>query len=313
MMVRNGHSADPPGAGGPGAAAPDRPAAGPIPRYGFHSPGTPVPGIEPTDLAVLRRRVPDEVLRRVHRTDFHALTLVTRGEGAHTVDFVDHPCRPGTLLWVRPGQVQRFPAAGELAGPHLIFTPDFPPAAGASGRPLAPPFGPVRWDLSGTADRAPVAALLTRIAAEYRRPPGRVSPEVLRFLLGALLLHVDRLPDPGAPGPPTAAHGVYARFREELERSYHRTRRAEDYAAALGYSVKSLTRACLTATGQPVKQVIDARVVLQAKRLLAHTGDPVSVVARRLGFTEPTNFGKYFARHTGTTPGGFRRAQRGGA
>jgi AraC-like DNA-binding protein len=90
--------------------------------------------------------------------------------------------------------------------------------------------------------------------------------------------------------------------------SYQTTRLAEDYAARLGYSVKTLSRACLAATGQPVKRVIDGRVVLEAQRLLAHTGEPVAVIARRLGFSEPTNFGKFFTRHTGTTPGAFRRA-----
>ncbi|MEV7027381.1 helix-turn-helix domain-containing protein, partial [Kitasatospora sp. NPDC093558] len=54
----------------------------------------------------------------------------------------------------------------------------------------------------------------------------------------------------------------------------------------------------------------DARVALQAQRLLAHTDLPVAAIGRSLGFGEPTNFGKFFTRETGHTPGGFRRAQR---
>ncbi|WP_231679853.1 helix-turn-helix domain-containing protein, partial [Streptomyces clavuligerus] len=292
------------------------PAAEPeaIPSYGFHAPGAPVPGLEVTDLADLRRRVPERVLQRVHRADFHTLTLVTGGDGLHTVDFVDLPCRPGTLLWVRPGQVQRFHAAGEPTGPHVIFTADFPtvapPIFGAAARLVADGFGPTRWDLDDGPDRTALATLFDQIAAEYGRQPGTVSPEILQSLLTTLLLHIDRLPRPDPSVPRADPQGVYARFRAELERSYRRTRRAEEYATALGYSVKSLTRACLAATGQPVKQLIDARVLLEAKRLLAHTDDPVSVVARRLGFSEPTNFGKFFTRRAGVTPGDFRQAQR---
>lgn len=74
------------------------------------------------------------------------------------------------------------------------------------------------------------------------------------------------------------------------------------------YTVKTLTRACTAATGQPVKQVIDGRVALEAQRLLAHTDEPVARIARRLGFPEPTDFGKFFTRHTGVTPGAFRQA-----
>ena len=48
------------------------------------------------------------------------------------------------------------------------------------------------------------------------------------------------------------------------------------------------------------------------QRLLAHTGEPVATVARRLGFAEPTDFGKFFTRHTGLTPGAFRTTHQGG-
>lgn len=89
-------------------------------------------------------------------------------------------------------------------------------------------------------------------------------------------------------------------------------RRAEDYARRLGNSVKTLTRACLAATGQPVKQVIDTRVALEAQRPLAHTDGPVATIARRLDFTEPTNFGKFFTHLTGTSPGRFRSAHSSG-
>jgi len=64
------------------------------------------------------------------------------------------------------------------------------------------------------------------------------------------------------------------------------------------------------ATGRSAKQLADDRVALQAKRLLAHSDLPVAAVSRALGFSEPTNFGKFFTRATGRTPGEFRRTQR---
>jgi AraC-like DNA-binding protein len=50
---------------------------------------------------------------------------------------------------------------------------------------------------------------------------------------------------------------------------------------------------------------------LEARRLLAHTDEPVAAIARRLGFPEPTNFGTCFTRHTGVTPGPFRQTHQG--
>ena len=74
--------------------------------------------------------------------------------------------------------------------------------------------------------------------------------------------------------------------------------------------MKTFTRACLAATGQPVKQIIDSRAALEAQRLLAHTDHPVATIARRLGFSEPASFGKFLTRHAGATPGEFRVAHR---
>ncbi|MER5713663.1 helix-turn-helix transcriptional regulator [Streptomyces sp. NPDC002132] len=294
-----------------GTASPEE---GPILRLDFNPPEEHVPGFEIIDLATLherrrrRRRRPD----LVHRVDFHTLTLITEGEGEHSVDFVTYPCRPGTLTWVRPGQVQSFTRPGTANGTHLLFTPAFPPHSGSADRLVNEWYGPSHWQLGARPEYAVLNTLLGQLRAEYALPRQTVSAEILQLLLATVLLQVDRLPRPDGGGDPHAGGEVYARFRAELERSYATTRRAADYAHRLGYTVKTLTRACVAATGQPVKHVIDGRVALEARRLLAHTDEPVAAVARRLGFPEPTNFGKFFTRHTGVTPGAFRLTHQGG-
>lgn len=156
---------------------------------------------------------------------------------------------------------------------------------------------------------------MAELAAEYGTLRSEQLPELTGALLcqlvGALLIRLARLADRGEPSA-SGPHGaeVYLAFRRELERSFATSRSVEDYAARLGYSPRTLTRACLAATGRSAKQLADARVALQAQRLLAHTELPVAAIGRALGFSEATNFGKFFARETGRTPGEFRRAQR---
>jgi AraC-like DNA-binding protein len=43
------------------------------------------------------------------------------------------------------------------------------------------------------------------------------------------------------------------------------------------------------------------------ERLLAHTDLPAAGIAAALGFSEATNFGKFFTREAGLSPGAFRR------
>ncbi len=76
-----------------------------------------------------------------------------------------------------------------------------------------------------------------------------------------------------------------------LERDHHLVHSGQVILADKGF-----------ATGRTAKRLIDARVVLEAQRPLVHTDLPVAAIGRMLGFSEPTNFGKFLARETGHTP-----------
>ncbi|MFI9320215.1 helix-turn-helix transcriptional regulator [Kitasatospora aureofaciens] len=283
-------------------------------------------GLEVLTFDALRSRLKRSVTRRPSRLDFHQLLLVRGGEATAMVDFVTQPCTRGTLLHLRPGQVQRLPhdadgRPADLDAVLLLFTADFPPPLPAT-RSVLDGFGPVAWHLSPE-DLAAFDRTTTELAAEYAtlrtaHATAELTGALLRQLLGALLIRIARLPDPDpdpdsdtGPAPRTDPGAeLLLAFRRELERSFTSTRSVEDYAARLGYSPRTLSRACLAATGRTAKQLVDARVALQAQRLLAHTDLPVATIGRTLGFTEPTNFGKFFTRETGQPPGAFRRTQR---
>ncbi|MFD1535787.1 AraC family transcriptional regulator [Nonomuraea guangzhouensis] len=260
-------------------------------------------------MADITGRIPAHALAAPHRADFHILILITTGEGRHEIDFASHPCWPGILLWVRPGQAHRFHQPGSLDGKVVLFTADFPPDLGSAEPRLTNWLAASRW-APARPDLTAISTTIDQIAAERAAFAHAMPVALLRHLLAVLLLRIDRLPTEDDRRVDSATAELFGRFQAELERSYAITRSAEHYAARLGYTVKHLTRACIAAAGHPAKHLIDARVILEAKRLLAYTEVPVADIGRRLGFIDPTNFGKFFARHTHTTPGAFRRTQK---
>ncbi|HKJ21703.1 MAG TPA: helix-turn-helix domain-containing protein, partial [Gammaproteobacteria bacterium] len=54
-------------------------------------------------------------------------------------------------------------------------------------------------------------------------------------------------------------------------------------------------------------QLINERIILEAKRMLAHSGQRVTAIANVLGFDDPSYFAKYFKKHAGKTPAQFRK------
>ncbi|GIF09139.1 helix-turn-helix transcriptional regulator [Actinoplanes siamensis] len=235
----------------------------------------------------------------------HALVLTSTGPLHADVDFTSHLAGPGTLLWLRPGQAVRFdpgdPPADTAA---VVFRPGLFGPEELPGLFPDDPDGPARTPLA-LDDPAAFRAAMDHLAADATGPPGRVAAALLRHQLAALLLRI-RLLDGTGHDPGNVESRTFERFRRRLEEGYPASRRVEDYAAELGCSVRTLTRASLAVAGRTAKQVVDDRVALQARRLLAATGLSVAEVGRTLGFAEPTNFGRFFHRETGLSPGHFR-------
>ncbi len=154
-----------------------------------------------------------------------------------------------------------------------------------------------------------VAWLLERLrrvseqeAHEERRP-------LLRHLLHALLLILRRRARSSTRPCPPSTRAVFTLLRNEVDQRFATTRRVEDYERIIGYSSKTLSRAARAATGLNAKEYIDQRVLLEGRRLLAHTRLSAGEVAQQLGFSELTNFIKFFRRNGGESPSEFRRRE----
>jgi AraC-like DNA-binding protein len=257
------------------------------------------------------------------RPSYHVLLLATGGHGTVEVDFVRHTCRPGTLLWVRPGQELRAGDDG-LAASVITFESRLAEIVAYEGVGFMPPplhqipdlvtpedrdqkepesAGRARWQLEGEDEDAVISEFAQLAVDCERHRAGPLAAELLRHQLTVLLLRIALL---SRSEPVGAESRTFARFIRLLETGHPNSRRVEDYAEELSCSVRTLTRACLAVTGRTAKQVVDDRVALEARRLLACTSMSVAEVGRSLGFPEPTNFGRFFHREVGMSPGQFR-------
>ncbi|MEU3663186.1 AraC family transcriptional regulator [Streptomyces sp. NPDC032940] len=254
-------------------------------------------------------------LHRVHRIDFHVVMLFTGGPVRHMIDFAEYEATAGDLLWIRPGQVHRFSPDSEYRGTVLTMQPGFLPRATVEATGL------YRYDLPPLLrpDEARLAALtasLDQLRREYEDAttlPLSLHTAVLRHTLTAFLLRLAHLAagaaqearqgrgQADAPGDTT-----FTLFRNAVERDFATNHSVSAYADALGYSRRTLVRAVRAATGETPKGFIDKRVVLEAKRLLAHTDMPIGRVGAAVGFPDAANFSKFFQQHTDLTPAAFR-------
>lgn len=249
----------------------------------------------------------DAPLHRVHRIDFHAVMLFDEGPVRHMIDFAEYEAQGGDLLWIRPGQVHRFSPDDDYRGTVLTMQPGFLPRATVEATGLyrydQPPLlhpGPAQLDA--------LRAGLAQLGREYRDTtlPLSLHTAVLRHSLTAFLLRLAHLAASSAEAARDQADTTFTLFRDAVEKDFTTNHSVSAYADALGYSRRTLVRAVRAATGQTPKGFIDKRVVLEAKRLLAHTDLPIGRVGVAVGFPDAANFSKFFQLHTGLTPVAFR-------
>jgi len=279
----------------------------------FRHGAKPSVGLEVFRLSQLRaraeRKALDHALDAPQRPEFHTVYVGLRGAGTHVVDFTPVPLGAGYLTFVARGRVQQFVIDREVDAWMLLFAPEL--LGGQRADPLrAPavlsPLWPAPALAVPAADMRELLALVEQLEAEQARPVDSLQEPVLAGLLRVLLLRAERMRAGGQEAVPAALE----RFFTILERDHAETRSVAHYARAAGISPRRLGELLAAQTGKSTKQVIDERVVLEHKRLLAHTELSVKELAARTGFPEPTNLVKFFRHHTGTTPLAFRAAHR---
>lgn len=294
-MVKMGHTVDP--------------AIRPV-RY---TPPVGVVGeIELNSLAGIRERGGLAEFRTPQRLDFDLLYRVETGRARHRVDFTDYALAPGDVLWIRAGQVHQWGAIAEIEGPVVLFTPAVVDSQARERIRTADILTPGHWPAAALAGHPAVLALDALFGSGY--PPNSPGGSEIgdaaraRLLAGALLLLMLATPtDADRHRAPTREAFVW--FREELETRFTSWHQVSDYATRLGYSTRTLNRLARENAGLSAKQLIDERIVLEAKRLLVHGADPVARIAADLGFEDASNFSKYFRQRVGVTPLGFRGDQ----
>ncbi len=104
--------------------------------------------------------------------------------------------------------------------------------------------------------------------------------------------------------------GKIERVKVFLERNVHKKVSLAEAAALVRLSPKYLSRAFKEVTGENFNDCKLRLKIAQAKEWLAETGYSVDMIAFSLGYLNPESFIRIFKKHSGLTPGAYRRRNR---
>lgn len=232
------------------------------------------------------------------------LLWFTAGQGRITMAGTTRGYGTHNAIFIPAGTMHGFEMAGRVHGTALYFGRD---------ADLKLPETPQHLRVRETAPQKELTWLLDNLQREL--DGARTARErAAHHYLGLLSVWLDRQIEAArnagtGPTAPDAARRLAARYTALIEREFRTGMDVADFAAALGVTPTHLTRACKAACGRTAHDLIQDRLLFEARRLLAETSVPVKDVARQLGYRSAAYFTRAFQHRTGQTPTVFRRSQ----
>ena len=136
-----------------------------------------------------------------------------------------------------------------------------------------------------------------------------IQGEMLRVLLKRLLIKSVRLLKKTLIDPTLAQPkmDVIRQYNLLVETNFRDKHKVLDYADLLNKSPKTLSNLFAKYNNKTPLQVINDRIILEAKKLLLLSEKSSKEIAYSLGFIEASHFSKFFKNHVGMSPIHYKR------
>jgi AraC family transcriptional regulator, transcriptional activator of pobA len=253
--------------------------------------------------------------QRPHRHDFYQIFWMTSGAPSFNIDFDHFPIEPHTLVFVPPGAVHTFGNQNPAEGFILSFQEDFFEQEGHSVNLFleCPALDPAQFRAVLAVPESSVERVETyckRMFAEFNmKQEGYRAASAA--LLRLLFVEIRRcLSDHSTPNPFRKYSALTARFLRRLNARPYQVTTASEVAKFLGVSRSWLNQLVRQETAKNLTDHLRGRLILESKRLLAHSDLNISEIAYELGFDDASYFTRLFRQEQGVSPREFREHYR---
>lgn len=136
-----------------------------------------------------------------------------------------------------------------------------------------------------------------------------IQGEMLRVLLKRLLIKSVRLLKKTivTPNLEQSKIDIIRQYNLLVEAHFREKHKVSEYAGLLNKSPKTLSNLFSKFNNKTPLQVINDRIILEAKKLLLHSDKSSKEIAFGLGFSEASHFSKFFKNQVGISPVHFKK------
>ncbi|MBU0656205.1 MAG: helix-turn-helix domain-containing protein [Gammaproteobacteria bacterium] len=257
----------------------------------------------------LEERGGDAFVNNPHRHKFYEVLWFEGGSGEHRVDFVDYEIFHGSLFFIAPGMVHSLNPQ-DKQGYLLAFSPEFLAQSRLPGDSfefdLFCDYSSKPYVMPDENEQFVLQNLLGFMAFECKSE--NPDPHILQSYLRAFLLYAQRVKkDCSSPLQPVNNGFSLARLFQMIELHYRSNKTTEFYAGQFFLSTKRVNGILRQRIGKTITQLLQERLLLEARRELHLGNASITEIAYQLGFEDPAYFSRFFRSQTGFSPSQYRK------
>lgn len=255
-----------------------------------------------------------------HADPFYTILWFTDGNGKHTVDFTQLDIYDNSIIFIAENQPHAFDKL-DYKGYVIRFNKGFLVQKESDVDFF------VRCVLFNTPIQEPLCYLgknaisklhnyIILINEELQNEVNFGKEETLRLFLKAFLIQVQRCKLYNTKNKNNSnvsvivdeKRGLLITFINLIEEHYKDSYNLSQYADLLNISTRTLSNITQAVLNKNPSQIIQERIVLEAKRLLLYSDLTTREIGFSLGFADPSYFVKFFKKHCNQTPIQFKRS-----
>jgi AraC family transcriptional activator of pobA len=249
-------------------------------------------------------------ITKPHKHDFYLSVLFTKGRGTHHLDFDTFTIQPGSLFFMLPGQTHDWELSDDIEGYIFFHTKSFYNLLFPNKRLDDYPTFYLRDNLKHiqlSKEEQPIfEAYFKHILTEYKASYS-LKYNKIGLLLDLIYIDSNRLKfEEQFNTEKTNSQMLYYKDLQLLiDEHYMSLKKPKDYADKLNITVKHLNKIVKNLLNKSTSELINERIILEAKRLISHRELTIKEIAFQLNYEDYSYFSRFFKKNTGSTPSQF--------
>lgn len=248
-----------------------------------------------------------------HIHSFYQIIWFTKGDGKHFVDFNEFEVSANKMFFISKNQIHCFDRNLNYEGILIHFNESF----------LIDNENDIdiflKYNIFNDFEGEPVftipteaieklSSLIATLRQELSAPNSFAHKDFLKHLFKLFLISIQRLGE-RKDNKNLALNNqlTLLKFKQAVEINFKTLHAVKEYARILNISSKTLTNHTTGTSFKTPLEIINDRIILEAKRLLCHSTLNVNEIGFQLGYEDPSYFVKFFKRQTKISPSDFRK------